>query len=746
MPLPFLQQRGNLAEQARQLDLKAYAPRIELQGLVPGVDNVRHDVYLSPTFCETARAHIARLIARYGNVEDLAADVSAVAVPAPGLRPQEHRPRASGEAADFKRLLTDLLVAALNRSKKEENASLDLLARLAVLKFLRSELVAQFSSTLERVRTRQKAYEGPRHLQNPKAVEIRERCAAFQLAKKPVIRKTGQELFQTLRDIEKEILARTRRALLGDSDQPAYHLLLNRLMFTEEGRDDYINAEHYVMLGNFDRDPDRFLAMQEIAHAFLTSLGWAPDTGRTGPEVDHILNVPENALELVGGGTPDESTPQGKIQKALLAAWVEILERSAVMEHIIGAYEAVALLGQYSPPVNAQQLKNALINKAERQRVEKLLDEGRIPADNLLAAVRRVGYCRGPERAKLAGRFLLDFMRYHRDLRSLEALNAVLDSVSLISNEKLRELSAINHTLYEFLLAEELKPAEEKVTHHVVLKADIRDSTAMTRTLMERGQNPASYFSLNFYEPVNKLLAKYRARKVFIEGDAVILAMFGYESETSQVVGQACVLAREIISIVRGYNEQSQKAGLPILELGIGICYEASPPMYLMDSSAPIMISQALNESDRLSSCNRGARRFLAEGASLFNVYAFKTVDDEDTGGDPDAFLMRYNLGGINLSEAAFQKLQREISLQAHEMQMPTLWGQEVVRLYSGLVPLGGQMFHRIVVREGIIARIEAADFAFHKWTEQRYYEVCTNDAIYEPLESGARTEASVGR
>ena len=42
---------------------------------------------------------------------------------------------------------------------------------------------------------------------------------------------------------------------------------------------------------------------------------------------------------------------------------------------------------------------------------------------------------------------------------------------------------------------------------------------------MERELNPASYFSLNFYDPVNKLLAKYGATKVFLEGDAIILAL-----------------------------------------------------------------------------------------------------------------------------------------------------------------------------------------------------------------------------
>src|SRR3954454_18548434 len=297
------------------------------------------------------------------------------------------------------------------------------------------------------------------------------------------------------------------------------------------------------------------------------------------------------------------------------------------MEHVITSYEAVPLLGEYSPPINAQQLKNALISKTELKRVETLLQErGGISLQNLNAAVKRIDNTKAPERAKIAGRFLGDFMRYTRDLRRLEALTTHMDSINVISNEKLRQLSNINNTLYEFLLQEEQKPAEEKITHHVILKADIRESTTLTRTLFERGLNPASYFSLNFYEPINKLLPKYSATKVFIEGDAVILAMFEHEGGTEFGVARCCMLAREIIDVVNGYNEKSTAAGLPALELGIGICFQDSAPMYLMDGSSRIMISKALNESDRLSGCTKGAKRFVVGKSLPFNVFNFQTV------------------------------------------------------------------------------------------------------------------------
>jgi hypothetical protein len=304
----------------------------------------------------------------------------------------------------------------------------------------------------------------------------------------------------------------------------------------------------------------------------------------------------------------------------------------------------------------------------------------------------------------------------------------------------MRELSSMNGTLYEFLLEEEQKPAEAAVSGHVILKADVRDSTKLTRSLLERGLNPASYFSLNFYEPVNKLLAKYGASKVFLEGDAIILTLLENEGESSLSVGRTCVLAREIIAIVRGYNELLQRAGLPSLELGIGISYQNSAPMYLLDGEQRIMISDALNESDRLSSCNKRMRKPVEALSSPFNVYSFQTISDGDAAESPDDFIMKYNLNGIRMSEAAFRRLQQEISLEPCKLKLPRLWGSEDFALLYGLVPLGNGIFHQIIVRESRMPQIDPRDFSLQHWTERSYYEVCSNPAIYAALESKANT------
>jgi hypothetical protein len=729
---------GQAEQEAALPRLTGYTPSLSLEGLQLGVDNLRHDVHLSPKFVTQTRSLISRLIVRHGDVEGL------LAAEAPQPRQGGHfigsnaGPKSNAKAvgSELKPLLAEVHSAALNRAKAEGNPSLDVLARVAIIKFLRIELGLQFAQILERCRMTLKSYE---NMRVQKALEYRERVAAFQVAKKVILRKTGQELFRTLREIEKETLARTRRSLFGSSHDEQYKLFLNPLIFTADGCDAYVNAEQYVMLGNFDRDPDRFTNVRRIAYEFLQSLnlGLEADPERA---INAWLNVPENAQELIGSGTPDDSSPEERAQKTRLAAWLGLLDREKLMDYVVASYEAVPLLAEYSPRINAQQLKNALISREERTRVEKLIvEQGKVSRDSLQAAVQRVASCKGAERGKVAARFLRDFMRYHRDLRNLEALRSAMDNVNLIANDKMRQLSSMNGTLYEFLLPEEQKPSEEKVLRHVIIKADVRDSSRLTRSLLERGMNPASYFSLNFYDPVNKLLSKYGASKVFLEGDAIILAILEREREPGLAVCRASVLAREIIEIVRGYNQLLERAGLPGIELGVGISYQDSAPMYLMDGEQRIMISDALNESDRLSSCSKRVRKSMKAMETPFNVYAFQTVSDADVEDGPDDFILKYNLNGIRISEAAFQRLKQEISLELSPLDLPKAWEGEEFHLWSGLVPVGNDIFRNIIVRGSRMPQIDPHNFSVQLWTERWYYEVCSNPAIDAKLEGNAR-------
>ena len=714
--------------------LAASTPLVALEGISVGVDNLRHDVVLSPKFAELARAQITRQLTRHGELDGV---LKSDSIQGPAwMRTQAQAARPKQDRGEWKIALGELLLASLNRAKKESNLSIDLLARLAATKFLRAEMNLQFAQVVERCRVQLKGYDNARQ---QSAEEYRERIAGFQVRKKIILRKTGQEIFETLREVEKSTLARTRRSFFGEETSTgtwfSYPLFMNRLLFSEDGRDDYLCAEHYVMLGNWDRDPDRYGRMREIASGFLRSLYGDELSADT---LDSWMNVPDNARELVGTGTPEDSSA-GEVQQDRLAAWVRLLEDERVMENVIASYYVVPLLTEYAPLINPQQLKNALVDRTECDRVERLIQEhGKLSLNNLYAGVAKVASCRGAERAKVAARFLADFFHYHRDLRRLEVITAALDSVNLVGNERLQELSRVNGTLYEFLLPEEKGQAESgRVLRHAVMKADVRDSTRLTRTMMEKGLNPASYFSLNFYDPVNKLLQKYGAQKVFLEGDAIIVAILEREGEPSLSVSRMAVLAREIIEIVRGYNEMMQRSGMPQLELGIGITLQNSAPLYLMDGERQIMISEALNESDRLSACNKRARKVMEPQAGPFHVYAFQAADIDENG-NPEDVTLSFNLSGIRMNEDAFKKLQQEISLEPLKVKLPASFASSdkgEYRLYSATVPVDRDIFRKIVVRESRIPRIDSADFSIKGWTERRYYEICTDAAIYAALE-----------
>ncbi|MBI1737826.1 MAG: hypothetical protein HYR58_01090, partial [Acidobacteria bacterium] len=113
------------------------------------------------------------------------------------------------ETGAFKKLLTDLLQAGLTRAKFEKNIELDFLLRLAVLKFLTQEIPVQFANAL--------------------------------LECKEWIRSRG------------EYFERSEKALL----------------FAEGARDDFVCLEHYVLLGNFQRDLDRFETVDALFFEFL---------------------------------------------------------------------------------------------------------------------------------------------------------------------------------------------------------------------------------------------------------------------------------------------------------------------------------------------------------------------------------------------------------------------------------------------------------------------------------------------
>ncbi|MBV9179966.1 MAG: hypothetical protein JO356_01525, partial [Acidobacteria bacterium] len=137
--------------------LVSYEPVLSLEGLQLGIDNLRHDVWLSPKVCRAVRDQIQHLTVKYGNVENVVA-----AGASDGSGPSAHtlgKPSSgTGKNADLKQLLADLHKCLLNRAKGRGEPRIDVLGRTAVIQFLRAELNDQYAQVLERCRATLKAY------------------------------------------------------------------------------------------------------------------------------------------------------------------------------------------------------------------------------------------------------------------------------------------------------------------------------------------------------------------------------------------------------------------------------------------------------------------------------------------------------------------------------------------------------------------------------------------------------------
>jgi hypothetical protein len=192
-------------------------------------------------------------------------------------------------------------------------------------------------------------------------------------------------------------------------------------------------------------------------------------------------------------------------------------------------------------------------------------------------------------------------------------------------------------------------------------------------------------------------------------------------------------MAIRILQIVQRYNVKNKENNLPILELGIGISASAGPPAYLFDGDSRIMISPAINQADRLSSCDKKLRKRLKNRNPLFNLFVFKNDAEEETEDTADEFYLRFNVNGIELSVDGFNKLAKEIKLKKISYAADK---NEKVKLYTGKVPTVNGNYQNLAIREAIIYELNAETMDVTAETARKYYEVCTSQEIYDFIDN----------
>jgi hypothetical protein len=332
-------------------------------------------------------------------------------------------------------------------------------------------------------------------------------------------------------------------------------------------------------------------------------------------------------------------------------------------------------------------------------------------------------------------RYLKDFLTFRRDLKLAYYTYQQMSRLRILQDGESIQLSRDNGSLYEFRLSQDIDAQASKIKAHAILKADVRGSTEITRQLVEKRLNPATHFSMNFFGPITKLLDRFGAKKVFVEGDALILSVLetGEMSTQAMTVANACGLARKILLVMEAQNSQNRAHNLPKLELGLGISFSSDAPAYLYDEQRKIMISPAINEADRLSSCSSELRHDTSWRKS--HRYRVEVFSDNNGGMETKAARrLRFNVNGIELAPPAFRKLKSEMVL--HKLKVHSRSGEGDSYHVGRFVDRRGSA-HWLVIREALIQAWQKDDHTHNVVkSEENFYEVVTDPELLGKVKS----------
>jgi hypothetical protein len=747
----------------------AYSTHFSLNHIMPGVDNFRYDVHLSPVFRESVSKIVFHLILKIVKAdEDLNIQFDWIK-----------------EIEEFRRLCKDIMLDAVKTAKMGDGEiQIDYLAQVAVCKFLIQEINKQFEELITRFNNQVWEYESTDDddliLQT---LALKEKVREIRHKRSKVISEASREVFLHMLESQKSLKER-RESNYGQKSLLKDDIFINPILHIDNQGDDYFMLENYILLGNRIDDPDKYDTLLKLLNELLGKVeivnkkekdskgrenksdsndamsgknsevehheidGWIRQVDTVDLLFDYLQT---HTIIAEGKNKLNQDEKQlhyyeaiAKEQKRIFNFFYDKFKQKRLIKRILASYVMKPICLEYCPPLSPQQVMLYLTSNDAKKSVLEHLKRLKtfygksVSLVNLKKTSLRIGRLKVQQRNEYFFQFLRGFFKYHRDLENYKLLKKALDRINLVTDEKTIALSKTNNTLYEFLLPQEqvFKLDTKPVTSHVIIKADVRGATVITRQLRASGLNPASYFSLNFFNPISEILSQYAALKVFLEGDAIILTILERKDDEAgkYCVSRACGLAINMLSIIQRYNAKSKKYKLPILELGVGICYQNAPPAYLLDGKKKIMISPAINLADRLSSCHKTLRRIIDKNSRAFNLYVYQSAAGKDKDLSNDEIVLRFNVNGIELNQAGFTKLSREIDLKTMNCLIPEIQRDPIV-IHTGKFPLVTGAFQRLIIREDWVQELNTTNYQPAEKVDRKYFEVCTQGALKEYVE-----------
>jgi hypothetical protein len=739
---------------------------ITLGDLRKGVNNYHVDVRISPRFAADVRRLATALTQQATTQNAQAVDLS----------------------AQFNALRTsylDVMTGLLHRVKTDLSRDSIQLLEFALPKFILLTTRAQLDEIIDALKARTSESQ---ERSSANALLTNQRLFWLQKNYDAILFSVNSQLFAQLERVESRQLAEVRAQYMPMESHNVLDLRLNPMLCSSEPGASAFLIDQYRLWGGDGEDagfnalndgvetllglhiPELSIAplmaapgsgtpelYDELGGLFQTQkfMGLASDMKSELTEDFSWLETPENLTALFDIGRQTEALQETR-RNAGWGAWWEarksVSNRRKVLFSVTRQWRKKRLFTMLIASRHVKSLWTpALAEQIEGRFLCQYLC-GQINAKKLQAralngytftaaqlkqfgdAIRQIKQEAGPRALESTLAILQDISRFRRHLKYYRLAHRAFNRLQILRSEEELKLSREANSLYALLTPSEQQDDADRIVHHAIIKADVRGSTTVTEELQAKTLNPASYFSLRFFSPINTLLPIYGASKVFIEGDAVILSLLEHEKSPQQwfAVARACGLARAMLNVVHANNLYSEQMGLPKLELGIGLCYAPTAPLYLYDDEKPIMISGAIGKADRLSSCTWKLRRIIQPG--VFNVEVFALADGEPGRGEKGQNTIRYNVNGILLDTAGFEKLQQEIVLRRVSVRI----NGEAVTLHVGKFPDVNGKSHDLVIREGRVRLWKDEAPVEGHVSDERFYEVVTNRKLITQLTAPA--------
>ena len=376
-----------------QFPLSKYNLNFTLDQIVPGVDNVRHDVHLSPTFCEVANTIVPQAIARNIELHE--------------FFPIDKPVIWSKKVANFKEHYRQVIKEAVYRSKLENNPQIDYLAQTAIMKMLISEIRNQFEKATTKIKNIIRKDELSDRHQTEGTAKIKESLSNVLQKKDLFLRKVGLQLFTLMLEVNKGELKTIREANFGVDKLLPDDILENPIFHTQNPyHDAFLIDEYDIIFGRRMEDPDNYDTLIRLLERLFINISerkWPPKkirdqaTGHIEIQKDKVdiskylrhvgnINTLANMFDTIdklrksrkqAAGNEEISALKvlSNQQKLILKEFYRAFSKARLIHRIAASYEMRPVYQIYCPPLVPQQILLYMIESKSRRTVKTRLKQ-----------------------------------------------------------------------------------------------------------------------------------------------------------------------------------------------------------------------------------------------------------------------------------------------------------------------------------------------------------------------------------